>query len=79
MDACKKLVLVQDIKIGASRLFNVVQVKRYIAPPDVANFFFADLPRRLSRFSSPDNCDNCVLLTKLIHRTDPIRYFSGHA
>ena len=55
---------------GAARPFNVAQVKRYIVPMNVANTFFADLHRGLSHFSSPDDDDDCVHLTEVIHPKD---------
>ena len=71
MDASKKLVYIQDVKVGAARPFNVAHVKRYIVPMDVAHSFFADLHHGLSHFASPDDDDDCIHLTEAIHSKDP--------
>ena len=70
MDTSKKLVYIQDFKVGAARPFNVAQVKRYIVPMDVAHSFFAELHHGLSQFASPDDEDDCVHLTEVIHSKD---------
>ena len=71
MDAGKKIVYIQDVKVGAARPFNVAQVKRYIVPMDVAHSFFADFHHGLSHFASPGDEDDCVHLTEVIHSKDP--------
>ena len=71
MDASKNLVYIQDVKVGAARPLNVAQVKRYIVPMDVAHSFFADLHHGPSHFASPDDDDDCIHLTEVIHSKDP--------
>lgn len=67
-----KLVYILDVKVGAARPFNIAHVKRYIVPVDVARSFFADLYRGLSHFSSRNDDDGYVHLTKVIHPNDPL-------
>ena len=71
MDDSKKLVYIQDVKVGASRPFNVAQVRRHIVPMNSAQTFFADLHRGFSHFSSPDDEYDCVHLAEVIHPKDP--------
>ena len=71
MDASKKHVYIQDVKVGAAHPLNVAQVKRYIVPMDLAHSFFVVLHRGLSHFSSPGDDDDCVHLTEVIHPNDP--------
>ena len=49
-DETKKIVFVQDFRMGAARPFNIELVKHYYNPETWANSFFADLQRRLSFF-----------------------------
>lgn len=69
-DADRKLVYIQDSKIGAPRPFNVVQVKRYITPEVLAHSFFTDIGEGLSSFSSPPD-DNFMYPTEILHPRDP--------
>lgn len=71
MNAEKKLVYIQDAKVGAARPFSVTQVKRYILPVDVAHSFFQDIGRGLQYFTSPADDDNSVFLTEVLDPTDP--------
>ena len=65
----KKLVLVQDDKGGSPKPFNVLQVKPYLEPTDVAHSFMSDLHRALSYNCTRD--DNDIYLTEIIDRQDP--------
>lgn len=72
-DESKKLVYVQDAKIGAARPFNAVQVKRYLTPEttsvNLAHSFMMDLGGALSKFGT-GNVDtkttSDVLMTEII-------------
>ena len=59
-DASKKIVYIQNVKVGAARPF-IARVKRYIVPVDVAHSFFTDLYRGLSHVSSPDDDNDNVI------------------
>lgn len=47
----KKLVYVQDTKVGSARPFNITQVKRYHKPLDIARSLFSDIQRGLAYIS----------------------------
>ena len=53
-DETKKIVFVQDVRIGAARPFNIAQVKHYNTPETLANSFFAALGNGLSWYLSPN-------------------------
>ena len=65
----KKLVLVQDGKGGWPKSFNVVHVKPYLEPTDVAHSFISDLHRYLPYNCTPE--DNNIYLTEIIDLQDP--------
>ena len=83
-DEVRKLVYVQDAKIGAARPFNVVQVKRYLSddsceeiPVNLAHSFMMELGEALNKFGTtsaePETpCE--VLLTETITPRDPRSY-----
>ena len=64
----KKLLHVQDFKVGAARPFNILQVKRYFKPENIAHFFMMGLQCRFQIFGSP--LENSLLLTELIEDDD---------
>ena len=68
-DESKKLVYVQDSKIGAARPFNIAQVKRYLPPETLANHVIDEIADRLTYFASPP--DDEVHLTEIISSGDP--------
>ncbi len=45
VDESKKIVYIQDVKIGTARPFSVTQVKVYLPPSDLADSFSYDLTR----------------------------------
>ena len=69
VDKDRKLVFVQDVKIGAARPYNIVQVKRYFTPEAVAHSFLMELKRNLRRHGSREVDD--MLLTEVISEKDP--------
>ena len=83
-DELRKLVYIQDAKIGAVRPFNVVQVKRYLSadyceeiPVNLAHSFMMELGEALEKFGTASAeletpCD--VLLTEIITPGDPRSY-----
>ena len=68
-DERKKLAYVQDVKIGAARPFNVVQVKPYYAADTLAHSFMLDLGQSLRQFGSPQEQE--FFLTEIIENSDP--------
>ncbi len=51
MNADKKLVYVQDAKVGAARPFNIAQIRRYFIPTSVVQALFADIHNGLAFFA----------------------------
>ena len=80
-DESRKLVYVQDAKIGAARRFKAVQVKRYLTSEttsvNLAHFFMMDLGGALGRFGTTSveaQTTTGVHLTEIITRGDPRAY-----
>ncbi len=71
MTAYKKLVYVQDAKVGAARPFNIAQVKRCFIPTDVAQALFVDMHNGLSFSASDEEEEIIVHLTEIIDPNDP--------
>ena len=65
----KTLVILQDDKGGSSKPFDVVQVKPYLEPTDVAHRFISDLHRALSYNCTPEHND--IYLTEITDFQDP--------
>eukprot|EP00171_Calliarthron_tuberculosum_P003694 IDg3694t1 len=66
----KKIVYVQDVKVGNARPFNVAQVKRYLPPSETAHTFFQDIHRGLQYFASEKvKCDD-LYLTEILDPSD---------
>lgn len=70
-DETKKIVFVQDVRIGAARPFNIAQVKHYNTPETIANSFFAALVKGISWYSSPNADAEDIYLTEVLDREDP--------
>lgn len=62
----KRLVFIQDIRVGAARPCNVAQLKLYHAPETLAHSFFTQFGQGLNFFSSPN--DHEVHLTEILDK-----------
>ena len=68
----KKLVYVQDSKIGTARPFNWVQVKPYYVSGTLAHSFMLDLEKGFRKFGHAGDEDaDDVFLTEIITKKDP--------
>lgn len=70
MDEYKKLVYVQDVKVGNASPFNVAQVKRYIDAGDDSHSFMLDIARGLNYFSIVEEEHSYVFLTEVFNPSD---------
>lgn len=68
--ADRKLVYVQEHKIGNLSPFSVAQVKRYNCPEEIALSFFSDIGSALRRQASPKD-EKMILFTDIIQPNDP--------
>ena len=55
VDQERKLVFVQDVKIGSARPFYLTQVKRYHSPETINHSFFSDMREGLFDSRSPSD------------------------
>ena len=69
VDDLKKLVFVQDVRIGQARPFTIAQVKRYHQPEQLSTNFMSDVRNCIRYFGSPE--DEEVYRTEIISRSDP--------
>lgn len=75
MEVDKKLVYVQDVKVGNARLFNVAQVKWYIYSDDISHYFILDIARELNNLSSVEEQKSDMLLTEILSLSDTCAIF----
>eukprot|EP00737_Agarophyton_chilense_P000247 gb/GEZJ01000282.1/.p1 GENE.gb/GEZJ01000282.1/~~gb/GEZJ01000282.1/.p1 ORF type:complete len:768 (+),score=79.54 gb/GEZJ01000282.1/:1785-4088(+) len=65
----KKIVYIQDVKIGNAKPFNVAQVKPYLAPEMVAHSFMQKMHNTFVSYGNPSDCN--VYMTEILNEKDP--------
>lgn len=70
VDEAKKLVHIQDFKLGEARPFSLSQVKPYYISEDSAHYFISELQQALHRFSSHCAMEDDYYLTDIIQKHD---------